>query len=126
MLTWEMTVDISEKTLYVKTVGILDITSATIMRNEGATLIKKHGLLFGMLDHRGLNGDALSTLDIYNLPKRYMELGISHKFKMALVVPKEFLHNLKFYETVCRNNGYSVSIFFDYEKAMMWLKGLSG
>jgi hypothetical protein len=30
--------------------------------------------------------------------------------------------SIKFYETVCLNNGYAVSVFFDRESALAWLE----
>ena len=121
-MKWKIYYDETERILFIKTHGILEIESANMMRTEGAALIKQHGILRCLLDHSDLSEDALATLDIYNLPQRYSELGIPHQFRMALVVPEKFMKNLKFYETVCRNNGYFVSIFFDRESAMNWLK----
>ena len=40
----------------------------------------------------------------------------------AVVVPDAMREDLAFYETVCRNNAYSVSIFFDQASALNWLK----
>jgi hypothetical protein len=74
------------------------------------------------LDHSDLSAYTLTSAQIYYLPARYRELGISHKFRMAVVVPAALKADLVFYETVCRNNGYMVSIFFDYDTAMGWLK----
>lgn len=121
-MEWQMSYDEAEHIIFIETSGVLDIDSATIMRNEGSMLIKKHHCMRCLLDHSNLSGDALATLDIYNLPKRYAELGIPHQFRMALVVPERFATNLKFYETVCRNNGYQASVFFDRPSALAWLK----
>lgn len=121
MLSWQFSLDEIHKILIIETEGVLEIKQAQHMRNEGAALIRQHQLMGGLLDHTGLAEDALHTIDIYELPKRYLELGIPRSFRFALVIPQELKHNMEFYETVCRNNGYQVSIFFDREEALQWL-----
>jgi hypothetical protein len=121
-MKWHMHYDENEKIIFISTSGVLDIRSASILRSEGAELIKHHNCMRCLLDHRNIKRDALSTLDIYDLPKRYDELGIPRQLKMAVVVQKSLMDNLSFYETVCRNNGYSVSLFFDREFALEWLR----
>jgi len=121
-MNWQMNYDETEQIIFIKTFGVLDITSANLMRTEGFGLIKQHNCLRCLVDHSEITEDVLSTLEIYDLPKRYKELGIPRRLKMALVIRGEFMANLKFYETVCQNNGYLVSIFFDKESALGWLK----
>lgn len=120
-MKWKFSHNTADNILTVKTEGILDIDSANAMRNEGAELIKQHGYLRCLLDHTNVEGITYSTLDIYLMPKRYAELNIPHNFRMAVVVTDKLITDLRFYETVCRNNGYSVSVFFNYEEALAWL-----
>ncbi|MBI5943065.1 MAG: hypothetical protein HY864_01740 [Chloroflexi bacterium] len=121
-MNWQFSHDEENKTLILKTEGVLDIESANAMRREGWELIQQHGHLRCLLDHSDAEGVTLSTLDIYNLPKRYAELNIPHNFRMAVVVSSGLLNDMKFFETVCLNNGYFVSVFFDKESALAWLK----
>ncbi len=121
-MNWEMHYDESEKIIFIKTNGVLEIKSADVMRSEGVELIKKYNCMRCLLDHRDISKDALATMDIYELPKRYAEIGIPRQFKIALIVPEQLETNLKFYETVCRNNGFFASIFVDYKSALDWLK----
>ncbi len=120
-MQWQMYYDEKEKIVYTKTTGVLNISDASVMRDEGIALIRKHGCLLVLLDHSELVGDALTTMDIYDLPKMYRALGVPRELRMALVVPARFMDNLKFYETVCHNNGYSISVFFDRAAALEWL-----
>ncbi len=121
-MKWQMTYNETENTVIIKTSGVLETASATTMRNEGWEFIKQHGCLRCLLDHSDLEGYLLQTLDIYNIPKIYKEIGIPHSFRMAVIVPKILMKDLYFYETVCRNNGYFVSLFFEQEDAWNWLK----
>lgn len=124
-MEWKMHYDENDQIIYTKTSGVLEIKSAEIMRHEGIALAKKHNCHRGLLDHSEIMGDELTTMDIYNLPKKYNELGVPRTFRLALVVPKRFMENLKFYETVCHNNGYSMSVFFDRETALAWLNNVN-
>jgi len=121
-MKWTISHNTADKILVIKTEGVIDVAAANAMRNEGAKLIKQHGYLLCLLDHSLAEGYTLSTLDIYSIPKRYNELGIPRNFRMALVVPEQMRKDLIFYETVCRNNGYFASVFFDQESAITWLK----
>ncbi|HNB52905.1 MAG TPA: hypothetical protein PK530_13230 [Anaerolineales bacterium] len=121
MLSWQFSLNETYKLLIIQTQGVLEIQQATLMRTEGAALIREHNLVGGLLDHTGVIADALGTMDIYELPKRYLELGIPRRFRLAVVIPSKLQKNMEFYENVCRNNGYQVSIFFDREEAMHWL-----
>ena len=121
-MKWEISHNTIDKILVIRTEGMIDIASANALRAEGVEQIRKHEYLRCLLDHSHAEGYTLSTLDIYSLPKKYMELGIPHNFRMALVVPENFREDMNFYETVCRNNGYFASVFFDEESALAWLK----
>jgi hypothetical protein len=75
-------------------------------------------------DNTEMNAD-IGTMDIYEFPKLYRELGLSFKCKIALLISTEEpeIDDFKFYETVCLNRGYRSRIFFLYEDALEWLKG---
>ena len=120
-MKWQISHNLADKIIVIKTEGVLDKASAGAMRNEGAELIKQHGYLRCLLDHSDAEGVVLGVLDTYSLPKIYDELKISRLLRMAVVVPDRMREDLHFYETVCRNNGYSVSIFFDRNAAVEWL-----
>lgn len=121
-MKWEFLHNTIDKILVIKTEGVLDLPSANRMGAEGWKVLKEHGYLRCLLDHSKAEGISLSTIDIYSLPKKYKELDIPYNFRMAVVVPNVMREDLAFYETVCQNNAYSVSIFFDHESALSWLK----
>lgn len=121
-MEWELMYQPSDEIIFIKTRGVLEINSATQMRNEGAALITLHNCKRILLDHRQLDDSALTTLDAFDLPKIYDALGISRTVKMALVVTLDLMQKLHFFETVCQNNGYSVRLFPDRESALAWLR----
>jgi hypothetical protein len=72
-----------------------------------------------LIDHR----DAIikfKTMEIFNLPQSYRQSELSQRFRVALVF-KQISSDEQFYETVCVNRGYKISVFTDYDKAMNWL-----
>ncbi|MFN8383412.1 MAG: hypothetical protein U0V02_15825 [Anaerolineales bacterium] len=121
-MNWQFLHNAADKILVLKTDGVLDLSSANRMRTEGIELIRKNNYQCCLIDHSQAEGIKLSTLEIYDLPKRYKELNVPYGFRLAVVVPDVMRVDLNFYETVCRNNGYLVSIFFDKESAIKWLK----
>ena len=120
-MEWTISYDEMNHVVVIQTRGMLDIKAADVLRAEGFAALQAHQSTRCLLDHREIVSDMLGTLDIYSLPQKYREMGISHNIRLAWVVPARMAHNLNFYETVCRNNGYNVCIFFDRDTALRWL-----
>ena len=68
-MEWELSCQPAEGIIFIKTRGVLEISAATQMRNEGAALIKRHDCKRILLDHSLLDGSALSTMETFDLPK---------------------------------------------------------
>ena len=66
---------------------------------------------------------AVSTLEIYNMPKIYNEIQGNRKSRIALILPPsgKIREDVKFYETVCLNNGWKVRAFDKRSQATQWL-----
>jgi hypothetical protein len=69
----------------------------------------------------------LSTLDIYSLPRLIAEIAAAfgmdvHQARRALVIAKDS-EDYYFYETVTANQAQTEKVFFDIEKARLWLLG---
>jgi len=121
-MEWTITYDPDDEIIYIQTSGVLEIKAANEMRDEGAALIKDRQCKRILLDHTLLEDSALTTMETFDLPKIYQAHGISRAVKMALVVTGKMKEKLHFYETVCRNNGYSVMLFLDRADALEWIK----
>lgn len=120
-LTWTVHFDEARRVLHVKTAGVLDAQSGLRMRSEVFPLFAKLGCQRLLLDHLGLEGDALSTMDIYDIPRAYVAANIPRSIRLAVVAPPHMFANASFYETVCANNGYYVGAFGDVGTALEWL-----
>ena len=64
-----------------------------------------------------------SELDIYSLIKFFESLSIDHRIKEAMLLSplQKGRVDMDLYETMARNRGYNVRIFFDRESAIQWL-----
>lgn len=121
-MEWELTYDPADGILFIQTRGVLESKAATQLRNESVALLKQHDCKRILLDHSLLEGYALTATEIYDIPKMYDAFEISRAVRMGLVIAPSLIDKLRFYETVCRNNGYSVMLFPDRESALAWLK----
>ncbi len=81
---------------------------------------KKHNCRKILNDIRKVNLN-LSTIEIYELPKKIKEAGLEQFTKRALVVGNNF-EDVAFFETVSFNQAQNVKIFRDPEAALEWLK----
>jgi hypothetical protein len=72
-----------------------------------------------LIDHRAAI-IKFATLQIYNLPATYLSVDQADQFRIANVF-KQIGTDERFYETVCRNWGYRVRVFTDYDQAVQWL-----
>lgn len=120
-LTWTLSYEADARILAIQAGGVLDLASAERLRREATDRFRELGCTRVLLDYRGLDGEVLGTLDIYNLPKVYQAWGIGRDMRMAVLVAGVGAQNLGFFETVCQNNGFSVRVFAGEAEARTWL-----
>ena len=121
-MNWEILFDEKENVLLVKTSGILDMPSSKAMAKECIEVIKKKNCRRCLIDNTAITSQNLGTLEIHSLPSLLAELDFPRNVSLAEVTLKKYAKDFVFFETVCRNNGYMVSTFFDVESALEWLK----
>jgi len=74
-----------------------------------------------LFDHRKATVEV-RTMDGYNRPSVYADMGFDRFTKLATLVT-EVDEGLKFYETVCVNRGWAMHVFDNFDAALVWLKG---
>ncbi|MDP2372723.1 hypothetical protein [Reyranella sp.] len=121
-MEWEISFDEKENILFVKTHGILDMASSKALTKECLEVIKKENCRRCLVDTREITSQNLGTLEIHSLPNLFTELDFPHDLRLAEVTLKKYAKDFGFFETVCRNNGYLASVFFDVESALQWLR----
>jgi CheY-like chemotaxis protein len=65
----------------------------------------------------------VKVLDIFYLPECYKKVGVPASARIALVLPRtrQACGIFEFYETVCRNKGYTCKLFQNQRSAEQWL-----
>ena len=120
MFEWKIEHLVEENILSVKTKGQMDVPSANAMVKAIADAAIEHQCYVHLIDHREMDF-TFSLTDYYDRPSINEKLGVSRKFKTAMVFAK-LTADTKFMETVFRNRGYNLLHFTDIEKAKEWLK----
>ena len=121
-MEWEMSFNAKENILSVKTYGIFDMATHTQLIKEFLEVVRKQNCRRCLIDNGKIESENIGTLDIYSIPALFTELGFPRDLHIAEVISEKYTKDFHFLETVCHNNGYSVSAFFDVESALQWLK----
>jgi hypothetical protein len=121
-MKWQMSFNEKENILFVKTLGVLDMETTKALIKECLEVIEQQNCRRCLVDNSEIESLNIGTIDIYSIPKLHAELGVPRNLRIAEVTSKNDERDFDFYETVCRNNGYSVSVYFDVESALQWLK----
>lgn len=120
-MKWEINYNENDNILSAKVEGTIDVESEEKLSTEILEYMRKNRCKLLLLDlYNAVIG--LSTFEIYDIPRKYMEKSVSPKTKMAILYPESQSRDLNFYETVSRNAGYDVMLFSKYDAAMKWLK----
>jgi hypothetical protein len=112
----------SEGLICIITRGALTMEDYVASTREVSRLIAEHGVHNCLIDGTELRNQA-TPIEIYSLPKLYLETGIPRTVRVAFLVSDQSypMEDIRFYETVCLNNGYHVRIFSDNNAALSWL-----
>jgi hypothetical protein len=100
---------------------LLTTAAANLMVREIVDAAARYQCDWQIIDHRE-SSFAFSLFEYYERPEVNTKIGISPKWKIAMVF-KELNQDTYFMETVFRNRGYNFSQFDDLEKAKTWLLG---
>ncbi|UCH83031.1 MAG: hypothetical protein JSW50_11235 [Candidatus Latescibacterota bacterium] len=103
----------------VRATGSYELSAEIDTVKKIASKLKEHNCSRLLIDFRAAH-IAAKTMDIFDRPKAYGDHGIERSIRAAIVC-KELSNDLRFYETVCLNRGWSVNIFDDYDAGIEWL-----
>ncbi|HVN95716.1 MAG TPA: hypothetical protein VMT62_04760 [Syntrophorhabdaceae bacterium] len=87
------------------------------------SLEKETGVTRTLIDVTGAELSA-TTLDLLNLPEQlYKSLGANRRSHIAFVMPTAMEEHPAsyFYQTACRNRGFTVEVFSERKTAVDWL-----
>jgi hypothetical protein len=121
-MDWEISFDEKENILFVKTRGIMDIDTHKTMMKECLKMSKEKNCGRWLIDNSEITSQRMGTFDIHSVPQLFDGFGFSPRLQIAEVSLKKYANDFGFLETVCRNRGYALSVFYDVESALQWLK----
>jgi hypothetical protein len=121
-MEWKLSFNEKENILFVKTYGIFDLTTKIELMKECLVVIRKENCRRCLIDNSEIESMRIGTFEIHSIPKWFAKLGVLRDLRIAEVASKKYAEDFNFLETVCRNVGYLVSVFYDIESASQWLK----
>ena len=120
-MEWNLLIHDKEKFVEIVTSGIVDSDDTIDMAQAIAQTMKSHRLTKALIDHREVVNVIGSSSATYNRPKIFRFIGLTLGIKIAEIIRPEHEYHFKFFEMVCFNQGYSLSVFQDKDKALTWL-----
>ena len=103
----------------LRTSGTYELEKEVETLKKMATKLKEHNCNRCIFDHRETNVIA-RTVESYERPAIYEDLWGDRTISAAIVF-RELNDDSQFLENVCRNRGWNVRIFDDYDTAIDWL-----
>jgi hypothetical protein len=120
-MEWNLVIHNENKYLEVVTHGIVDSDCTIDMAQAIAQAMKSHRLTKVLIDHRNVENVLGSISATYNRPKIFRFIGLTLGIKIAEVIRPEHEYHFKFFEKICFDQGYRLSVFQDKDKALTWL-----
>ncbi len=120
-MEWNITIHEEDRYAEVVTSGTVDFDGTIDMAQAIAQAMKSRHITKAIIDHRNATGVTGNTSAIYNRPKIFRFIGLTLGIKIAEIIKPEDEGHFKFFESVCRNQGYQLSVFQDKDKALAWL-----
>ena len=120
-MEWKFVIHNEEKYLEVITSGIVDGDGTIDMAQAIAQTMRSNRLTKALIDHRNVVKVTSSTYATYNRPKILRLIGLTLGIRLAELVRPEDEFHFKFFETVCFNQGYKLSVFYEKDQALAWL-----
>jgi hypothetical protein len=120
-MEWDLVIHGKDKYLEVVTSGIVDSDCTIDMAQAIAQTMKSHRLTKALIDHRNVVNVIGSASATYNRPKIFRFIGLTLGIKIAELIRPEHEYHFKFFEKICFNQGYRLSVFQDKDQALTWL-----
>jgi hypothetical protein len=119
----EWTITLNEESHYVEVVtsGVADRDGSLEMVKEISMILRKAKIKKLLIDHSHIMAVSGESVEQYQRPKEFKEIGVILGIKVALVVKADHKAFFNFLEAVCVNRGYIFSICDDKKSALAWL-----
>ena len=120
-MEWEIIIHQDYKYVEIVTKGVADNQGSMDMAKSIAETMRHHRITKALIDHCNVTSVSGSAVEVYERPKLFKIIGVLLGIKIAEVINPDHLAHFKFLETVCINQGYKFSVFFDRPAALEWL-----
>ena len=120
-MEWKIIMHEEKNYLEIVTKGIADKDSSLEMAKAISETMRKHRLTKALIDHRNVTKVTGRMTDVYQRPKLFKLIGMILGIKIAEVINPAHQEHFRFLETVCVNQGFKFSVFFEKESALEWL-----
>lgn len=120
-MEWEIALQKNGEYLEVVTRGDSDKDGSLQMAIEILNRMRDGRIEKVLIDHRNLSSVRSEIGDIYRRPKELLQLGASTGIRIAEIIQPEHGEHFRFFETVCLNQGFRFSLFYEREAAIDWL-----
>jgi len=117
----EIRVHNEEKYIEVVTKGVADKDGSLNMAKTIKETMQQHRLTRALIDHRQVESVSGGVIEIYERPKIFRLMGVILNIKIAELIKPDHVEHFRFFETVCINQGFRVSIFQEELPALEWL-----
>ena len=109
--------------LRITTSGPMGAGEFRKMTHEGLAAARAAGVHRVLVDHRQMV-PAVAAVDIHDLPRVFVELGVTADLRIATVVPPEHRTLFDYFQALAWNRGdHHFRQFDDVDEACRWLAG---
>jgi hypothetical protein len=120
-MEWEIIVHKDKKFVEIITKGFADKESSLEMAKNISETMRNLRFTRALVDHRNISSVSGAVIEVYERPKLFRIIGVLLGIKIAEIINPDHLKHFQFLETVCRNQGFKFSIFYERPDAIKWL-----
>jgi len=120
-MEWIFKIHTEERYIEVITSGVVDGDCTVDMAKAIAKTMINNQMTRALIDHRNVEAVLSNTFAAYNRPKVFRFIGLTLGIKLAEIIRPDDKDHFKFFESICENQGYRLSVFEDKDKALTWL-----
>lgn len=120
-MEWEIAIHKNDGYIEIVTKGVADNQGSIEMAKSIAETMRHNRITKALIDHRNISNVTGTTVEVYQRPKLFKLIGMILGIKIAEIINPDHIEHFKFLETVCVNQGYKFSVFFDKTVALGWL-----
>jgi len=120
-MEWDIVIHDEDGYVEVITSGLADTDGSLNMAHAIKGTMRSHRIMKVLIDHRNIEDVAGDSFDIYDRPKIFRLIEVILRIRIAEIIKPEHLDHFGFFETVCRNQGFKLSVFQNKDKALAWL-----